>query len=350
VGYPGTVVSTWQRGGRVGRGGQDSALVLIAGDDALDQYFLRHPEQLITQSPESAVVNPANRDILARHLPCAAVELPLKTDEDYLKPEATREVVRRLEASGRLLRGAEGDVLYSPGKAPHRKVDLRGTGNRFRIVSEATGEHTGEIDEFRAYRETHPGAVYLHKGDTFVVNRLDLNTRTAYAAPMAVNYYTRGMGNKNTEILHIDGERAVWGTRAHAGRLKVTDQVTGYETWRIRGNKLLNRFPLDLPPQVFETQGIWFDIPRAAQEAAERNHLHFMGGIHAIEHAAIGIFPLLVMTDRNDLGGISTPFHPQTGGATVFIYDAIPGGAGLCRSAFVRVEDLLTHTLAAIET
>lgn len=350
VGYPGTVVSTWQRGGRVGRGGQDSALVLIAGDDALDQYFLRHPEQLISQAPESAVVNPDNADILARHLPCAAAELPLKAAEAYVNTDTARQVVRALAETGGLLRSADGTELYSPRKAPHRNVNLRGSGNRFQIISELNGENTGEIDEFRAYRETHPGAVYLHKGETYVVNGLDPDTATVRVTPRRVDYYTRVMGNKQTEILDIHEQRSVWGTRGYAGRLKVTDQVTGYETWRIRGNKRLNRFPLDLPPQIFETQGLWFDIPLAAQQAAEHQFLHFMGGIHAIEHAAIGIFPLLVMTDRNDLGGISTPFHPQTGGATVFIYDAVPGGAGLCREAFGRAEKLLAHTRGAIET
>lgn len=350
VGYPGTVVSTWQRGGRVGRGGQDSALVLIAGDDALDQYFLRHPEQLISQAPESAVVNPENTDILTRHLPCAAAELPLKAAEAYVNSDTARQVVRTLVKTGDLLRSADGSELYSRRKAPHRNVNLRGSGNRFQIISETSGENTGEIDEFRAYRETHPGAVYLHKGETYVVNGLDPNTATVRVTPRRVDYYTRVMGNKQTEILDIHEQRDVWGTRGYAGRLKVTDQVTGYETWRLRGNKRLNRFPLDLPPQIFETQGLWFDIPSAAQQAAERQFYHFMGGIHAIEHAAIGIFPLLVMTDRNDLGGISTPYHPQTGGAAVFIYDAVPGGAGLCREAFAGAEKLLVYTRNAIES
>ena len=128
-------------------------------------------------------------------------------------------------------------------------------------------------------------------------------------------------------------------TIGYTGRLKVTDQVTGYEKWRIHARKKLGIVPLDLPPLIFETHGLWFKIPLEIQRQAEEKYLHFMGGIHAIEHAAIGIFPLLVMADRNDLGGISTPFHPQIGGAAVFIYDGVPGGAGLSRYAFKRVRE-----------
>jgi DEAD/DEAH box helicase domain-containing protein len=350
VGYPGTLVSTWQRGGRVGRGGQDAALILIAGEDALDRYFLRHPEKLVSQRPESAVINPVNPDILSRHLPCAAAELPLRMDEPLMEEEGMREAARGLEAEGELLCDASGRVYYARRKRPQRHVDLRGAGGRFRIMSEDTGELAGEIDEFRAYRETHPGAVYLHRGTTFIVTGLDADTRSVRVSPREVDFYTRVMGRKETQIIETTAERGIWGARVATGRLRVTDQVTGYETWRIRGNTVLNRFPLDLPPQVFETRGLWVALPPAVQEAAVREHHHFMGGIHAIEHAAIGIFPILVMTDRNDLGGISTPFHVQVGGPAVFIYDALPGGAGLSAVAFERADELLSHTLAAISS
>lgn len=350
VGYPGTLVSTWQRGGRVGRGGQDAAVILIAGEDALDRYFLRHPAQLVSQRPESAVINPFNPDILAKHLPCAAAELPLQMDEPLMGEAAVQAVVRQLEIEGPLLRDATGRTVYARQKRPQRHVGLRGTGGRFRILIRDTGELAGEIDDFRAYRETHPGAVYLHRGKTYRVTDLDTDTRTIRVTPREVDFYTRVMGRKETRILEKTAERRLWGSRVAVGRLRVTDQVTGYETWRIRGNTLLNRLPLDLPPQVFETQGLWVALPPAVQLAAEQGHTHFMGGIHAIEHAAIGIFPLLVMTDRNDLGGISTPFHEQVGGPAVFIYDAVPGGAGLSAAAFERAGELLSHTLAAISS
>jgi DEAD/DEAH box helicase domain-containing protein len=348
VGYPGTVVATWQRGGRVGRSGQESTLVLIAGEDALDQYFMRHPEDFLNREPEAAVVNPYNTDIMSRHIICAAAEMPLKSNEPFMLEEHVVNVVLGLEEKGELLRSADGTEIYSSRLAPHRHVDLRGTGNRFHIISKNTGKSKGEIDEFRAFKETHPGAIYLHKGDTFLVNILDLDTKTAKVSRARVDYYTRVRSEKNTEILEIYDTKTVLNTDVYFGRLKVTDQVTGYEKWRIHGKRKLSVIPLDLPPLIFETQGLWFKIPVQIQRQAEAQYLHFMGGIHAIEHAAIGIFPLLVMADRNDLGGIATPLHLQVGSAAVFIYDGVPGGAGLSRQAFKKAKDLLENTLDVI--
>jgi len=350
VGYPGTIVSTWQREGRVGRSGQEAAMILIAGEDALDQYFMRNPDDFVERSPEAAVVNPFNADILARHLPCAAGEFPLSGDETLMQITDVQSVVSKLESEGKLLRSSEGDLWFSSRKAPHRGIQLRGAGKQFNIVGSEDEENKGEIDGHRAFKETHPGAVYLHRGQTYLVDSLDLETNTVKVTPAEVDYYTRVRANKNTKILEIYDQKPVAGTRVRIGKLRVTEQVTGYERWRIRHKKLMNRVPLDLPELMFETDGIWFEIPAAIQQAAEANYLHFMGGIHAVEHAAIGMFPLIVMTDRNDLGGISIPFHPQVDSAAVFIYDGIPGGAGLSKQAFHRAKDLLDVTLNAIQT
>ncbi len=348
VGYPGSVVATWQRGGRVGRSGQDSAMILIAGEDALDQYFMRHPKEFIKREPEAAVVNPYNPDILSKHLVCAAAELPLKPDEQFMANETVKKTALNLEFNGKLLRSQDGKEIYSNRRAPHRHVNLRGTGSQYNIVSSKTGQSKGEIDGFRAFKETHPGAIYLHKGDTFLVDTLDPDTRTVKVSGARVDYYTRVRSHKNTEILDIYEQKKVCDTIAYCGRLKVTDQVTGYEKWRIHAKKKLGIVPLNLPPLIFETDGLWFKIPLGIQRQAEEKYFHFMGGIHAIEHAAIGIFPLLVMADRNDLGGIATPFHPQIDSAAVFIYDGVPGGAGLSRHAFKRAKELLENTLGAI--
>jgi len=248
------------------------------------------------------------------------------------------------------MRSGDGKEIYTARKYPHRDVDLRGTGTRFNIVFENTGKNMGDIDGFRAFRETHPGAVYLHNGEKFLVKTLDLGSMTVKVIPAEVSYYTRVRTDKETEILEVYHEKNIWGTKVFTGRLKVTDQVTGYEKWLIHDKKKINIVPLKLPPQIFETEGIWFQIPVEIQREAEDNYLHFMGGIHAVEHAAIGIFPLLVITDRNDLGGISTPFHPQIGCAAVFIYDGVPGGAGLSRQAFLKAESLLEVTYKAISS
>jgi len=348
VGYPGSVVSTWQRGGRVGRSGQDSALILIAGDDALDQFFMRNPGTFINRQPESAVVNPYNLPILAKHLECAAAELPLRTDEPLAGHKDARTSIEYLEKTGVLLRSAEGDELYARRKLPHRDVNIRGTGHRYQIVDQRTGQSRGEIDEGRAFHETHPGAIYLHRGIRYVVDSLDLSTRIIRVVEADVDYYTQVRGYKEIEILDIYDRKPVWGTTACLGKIKVTDQVTEYEIRHIATKKMINKVDLDLPPQIFETESLWFKIPREIYRSAESDNLDFMGGIHALEHAAIGIFPLLVMADRNDLGGLSTLNHQQLNSAAVFIYDGIPGGAGLNREAFIRAEDLLENTRGTI--
>jgi DEAD/DEAH box helicase domain-containing protein len=348
VGYPGSVISTWQRGGRVGRSGQDSAVILIAGQDALDQYFMRNPHDFIDREPESAVVNPFNLQIMAQHLECAAAELTLKTDEAILSAKNASKALADLEKEGHLLKSADGREIYARRKAPHRDVDLRGAGNRFQIINTQTDMLIGEVDEYRAFRETHPGAVYLHKGDSFVVDRLDLTTRTVAVSKARVNYYTRVRGHKLTEIIKSEDQKFIWGTNVYKGKIKVTDQVTEYELWRVQSKTLIDRISLDLPPQIFETEGLWYQIPESIQGQCESNHFDLMGALHAIEHAAIGIFPLLVMADHNDLGGMSTNFHPQMGTAVVFIYDGIPGGVGLTQQAFVYAQRLLEYTLKVI--
>ncbi|GAB7079481.1 DEAD/DEAH box helicase [Megalodesulfovibrio paquesii] len=348
AGYPGTVMQTLQRGGRVGRARQESVVVLVAQEDALDQYFMRHPEAFFSRPPEAAVLNPHNPVILGRHLECAAVELPLEDGEPWLADPEVAAEARRLEATGRLLRSKDGSRLHSPRKNPHREIDLRGAGGNYTIEMAETGTIIGHVDEHRAFKETHQGAVYLHRGQSFVVTHLDVAGRQIIAAPRKVDYFTRTRGSKTTEILQVHAQATVFGTRMFLGRLKVTESVSGYEKRSVHGQKLLTIVPLDLPPLLFETEGIWFEIPMALQQEAEGRFLHFMGGIHALEHAAIGMLPLLVMTDRNDLGGISTPMHPQVGLPAVFIYDAAPGGVGLSRQAFAEAETLFTRTLEAI--
>ena len=348
VGYPGSVIATWQRGGRVGRSGQESALILIAGQDALDQYFMHNPQDFVDREPESAVVNPFNLQIMIPHLECAAAELPLSADETLFNEENVPAALAKLEKEGRLLKSAGGNEFYARRKAPHRNIDLRGAGKRFQIIERPTGNLIGEIDDYRAYRETHPGAVYLHKGDSFVVDKLDVDRRRISVSIARVDYYTRVRAYKLTEILNVDNEIFFSNTKYYIGKIKVTDQVTEYERWDIKTKQIIDRIPLTLPPQIFESEGLWFQIPQPIQDECDSGHYDLLGALHAIEHAAIGIFPLLVMADHNDIGGLSTDYHPQIGKAVIFIYDGIPGGAGLTRQAFANMQQLLKYTLKAI--
>jgi DEAD/DEAH box helicase domain-containing protein len=350
VGYPGTVMATLQRGGRVGRGCRESAVVLIAGEDALDQYIVRHADDFFARPPEKAVLNPDNPVILERHLECAAAELPLRP---FQQPDASwmgacvNECVENLERRGLLLRSADGREILAARKRPHRHVSLRGSGKTISIETDK-GELIGSVDGVRAMREAHPGAIYLHLGRHFEITGLDLGAGRALARPFRPSWYTRARGHKETEILSLDASRRVAGIALQRGRLRIADTVTGYEKRAMGGGRIIGVTPLDLPPVIFETEGLWFQVPRSAQESIERARMHFMGSIHALEHAAIGILPLLVMADRNDFGGISTPMHAQTGRPSVFVYDGLPGGAGLTGAAFDAADDFFASVLRVI--
>ena len=348
VGYPGSIVATWQRGGRVGRGGQESAVVLIASEDALDQFFIKNPHQLVERPPEAAVVNASNPDVVSQHLVCAAAELPLKTADPILVSDSVQTCFNQLVAEGKLYLSADGRTGFSPRKRPHRQVDLRGSGSRFAVLETTNNRLLGEIDGFRVYREAHPGAIYLHRGQTYRVEALDSEVRKVHVSAVRSTYHTRVRSSKDTRILEILDHKPVYATIMVTGRLRVTEQVSGYDRIDTRSGKILERCSLDLPPMVFDTQGLWFPVPPTVIERAEKEWIHVMGGLHAMEHAAIGVFPLLVMADRNDLGGISTPFHAQLDTAGIFIYDGLPGGAGLCGQAFHQGEELFDITVKAI--
>ena len=348
VGYPGSVMATLQRGGRVGRSQRESAVILIGQEDALDQYFMRNPDDFFSRPAENAVLNPYNPVIMQRHLVCAAAELTLRDNDYLLRDEEIKKRVTELEKEGILLRNKRGDEIYSTRKRPHRDVSLRGAGSTMHIEDSANGATIGTIDEVRAYSEAHEGAVYIHRGSTYAIKELDLGAKKIKASKERVGYYTKARKNKSTEILEVYDQKKVFGIVMRFGRLRVTEQVTGYEKRAVKGGKLLGIVPLDMPPVVFETQGLWMEISPEIKRRAEDDFIHFMGGIHAVEHAAIGITPLLVLTDRNDLGGISTPMHEQVDGPAVFIYDGIPGGAGLTMQAFTQAEELLERTLQVI--
>ena len=346
VGYPGSVMATLQRAGRVGRAGQEAATFFIAHEDALDQYFMNNPQEFFAQQPERAVINPGNPTIAAGHLCCAASEHPLGRDEAMTREY--RDVIRNLLSQGLLLGSGDGLEMFARQRQPQRDVALRGTGATLSIVDVDSGERIGLVDRFRAVLETHPGAVYMHQGRTYVVQDLDQAAGMVRAKRARVNYYTRVRHEKHTDIMAIDRSRPVYGAMVFLGRVRVTDQVTGYDRISVRGGKNLGAVSLDMEPLIFETRSVWIAIPETLRREVEEEMVHFMGGIHALEHAAIGMMPLLVLADRNDLGGISIPHHPQVGSGAVFIYDGLPGGCGLADEAYDRFETLLERTLDVI--
>ena len=350
VGYPGTVVNTWQRGGRVGRSGQPSAIILIAGADALDQFFLKNPHDFFQRGFEEAVLDPFNVEVLKRHLPCAASELPLTVSEDWLGNEVVQEALESLVQSGVLYKSRFGSIINTLTR-PHRSVDLRAVGNSFSIFSRDGRKLIGVSGGNRAYHEVHLGAIYLHRSKQYAVTGFDHEKRNVFVEHVNYNYYTKTLSEKTTSILGSPlRSRDFHGFSVREARIKVTEHVHAYEKRRTSGQELISTEPLDLKPEPFETIGIWIEVSDKIKKIVEKSSLHFMGGIHALEHAAISMFPLFALCDRNDIGGISTPYHEQVCKSAVFIYDGHPGGVGLAHKAFDVIWELLEKTRTLIRS
>jgi len=349
VGYPGTMMNTWQRGGRVGRSVRESMIILVGKPDALDQYFMKHPDDLFERPFEAAVLDPNNPYVMDAHLPCAAAEIPITLQDRSFWPEGLIGRLEKLETEGVLNRTAEGEpIWFSARRNPQLSVNIRSTGETYTIFEAGTGEAIGTVDGIRAFKECHPGAIYLHRARAYQVDRLLLDKKDIVVHPSSHKYFTRTRSDKDTEIIEVRRSRPKGQFLVREGRLRVTEVITGYEKRALPGQGLIGVFDLDLPPQVFETTGFWVEIEPLLKRFIEEKGLHFMGGIHAIEHAAIGIFPLFALCDRNDVGGICYPHHPQVGKGAIFIYDAYPGGVGLAQCGFDAVQELLEKTWEVI--
>jgi len=351
VGYPGTIINTWQRGGRVGRSGRESMVILIAKPDALDQYFMKYPDDFFKRSYEAAILDPHNPYVVEAHLPCAASEKPITLNDAQFWSKDLPQRLEKLEIDGDLARTAEGEpTWFATKQRPHLKVNIRSAGEGYTIFEKGTGQAIGTIDGIKAFKECHPGAVYLHRAKHYLVDNLDLEKRDILAHKSDLKYFTRARNEKETEIIQINRSRPKGQFIVREGRLKVTEWITGYEKRSLPGQELMGVFPLDLPQQTFETIGFWVEIEPAINKLVEEKGLHFMGGIHAIEHGTIGIFPLFALCDRNDIGGICYTYHPQVEKSAIFIYDGYPGGVGLAQRGFEVILELLERTLSHIKT
>ena len=294
VGYPGTIITTWQRGGRVGRAGRESLVLLVAKPDALDQYFMNHPDELFERSFEAAVLDPFNPYVVDAHLPCAAAESPLTMDDRAYWGDDLGARLDTLKREGVLLRTAEGAPSWFPAaRRPHLLVNMRSTGDTFTIFERETGQAVGTVSGGKVFKECHQGAVYLHRGESYTVDRLILDKKDIVVHRTDHRYFTRTRAEKETEIIRTRRSRPAGQFLVREGDLKVTEQVTGFEKRALPGQELMGVFDLDLPSQTFETVGFWMEIEPVIKGFIERRGLNFMGGIHAVEHASHRDLPAL---------------------------------------------------------
>lgn len=349
TGYPGTVASTWQRAGRAGRGGQPSLSILVAMDNPLDQFLMRHPDYFFGQTHERAIVDPDNRRILRQHLLCAAYERAITpSDLPRFGPNAQCVVDALTEESKLFFRNNRWH--FPNGDYPAANVNIRSASDAtYRILDE---EHNcrliGTVEGSIAYKTVHPGAIYLHRGETYLIERLDIAGKTAYARPVEANYYTEARENCHILVLDTKQSRELGNTYAYFGDVVVTNRVTGFRRKKLYSDEVLEIEDLNLPEQTFETEAFWFTVPALMMQALVNEGAELGGSIHAVEHAAIGMMPLLSTCDRWDVGGVSHSDHPDTALPTIFIYDGYPGGVGIAEATYAGLRELLGATHAII--
>ncbi|MDO8578447.1 MAG: DEAD/DEAH box helicase [Dehalococcoidales bacterium] len=350
TGYPGSIASTWQQAGRSGRGQAPSMSFLIGLNGPLDQYLMNHPEYFFKKNSENALVNPDNPYILRAHLLCAAWEQPLTgVDSGYFGPRFLEERAE-LEKLGFLRERRRRWYLPPSVSYPAQSINIRATsGENYAIIDTSSGTQLETVESSVAFFQIYPGAIYLHQGESYLITNLDIPGRTAYAAPTAETYYTQSKELTDLRIIKQTCQKMIGSITACLGEVEVSTEVIGFKKKARFTEEVIGEEPLALPPIRFSTVALWFDLPPDGVAKLDKAQLDFAGGLHATEHAAIGILPLFALCDRNDIGGVSTPLHADTGKAQIFIYDGYPGGVGIAERGYDLIIDLWEATLKVIE-
>jgi DEAD/DEAH box helicase domain-containing protein len=347
AGYPGTLASLWQQAGRAGRAQRESLVVFVARDDPLDHYLAHHPRAVFGRPIEATVTDPTNPYVLGPQLCCAAAELPLRPEDlpDF-GGAAAEARLEELVAAGELRRRPTGWYWAGRGRPD---VDIRGSGAEpVSIIEGQTGRLLGTVDGDAAHATVHEGALYVHRGDTFVVDEFDVDDACAVVHPESPEWTTVARDVTDLAVVTTEQSRRVGTVTAHTGVVHVTNQVVAYQRRRLGTGEVLAEFPLDLPARQLRTRAVWVTLGDAAVDQAEVDEVTLPGSLHAAEHAAIGLLPLLATCDRWDLGGLSTALHPDTGAATIFVYDGHPGGAGFSERGFAVLRQWLQATRATV--
>jgi DEAD/DEAH box helicase domain-containing protein len=347
VTFPGTVASLRQMWGRAGRRRTGLALY-IAGDDALDQFFCRHPHDFLDRAVESAILDHESEDIHRQHLRAAAYEMPLSDDDAGTLGPRWRAHAEGLVSTGELRERAGRFLPRGPG-FPAAEMSLRSASpDSVGVVEVERGELIGSVEGARAHDTLHPGAVYLHMGQAYEVEELNLSTGRALVRPFAGDWYTQPKKETETFVETLLDRREVLGVELSFGMVSVSEEVIAFQKKRISDHEVLDLLPVDLPERHFHTQALWYIVPEDLLGDDFPLSL-LMGSLHAAEHGQIAVLPLIAMCDRWDIGGLSTNFHPQTGRPTIFVYDGHPGGIGLTRQGFHAFETLVADARRLIE-
>lgn len=377
AGYPGSITSTWQQAGRAGRRDREAMIILVAQDDPLDQYLMRHPEYLFGQPVEKVRLNPSNHPILKAHLCCAAHEKPLEPDDYTLfaGAESCMSAIAELAGEGKL--GArDGRWCYFGGGYPAGEVSIRAASNEVVVIwDEVAGQELGRVEVDRAYRTVHPGAIYLHQGESYFIESLDDVKRIALADRLEVDHYTEPLVRVDLQVLRTRDSRRLGAIEAGFGEVLVSEQVVAFRRRNLRNGEMIDVQPLNMPVQSYKTEGAWltFDILQFSRSQAEGHQnydrgvldvlallvrdmdrtalsqsAHRLMAIHGAEHALQAVVPLTCGCERMDVGSHFTWLYPAFGRSAIFLYDTTPGGTGISKGAYEEMESLVHRATALV--
>jgi len=333
VGFPGTICSTWQQAGRAGRASQDSLVVLVAYEDPIDQFLMRHPGYLFAASHEHAVIDPANPHILSGQLACACFEKPLTDADEAIFGPLVKQVAQ-IHADDGEMKQIDGRYYWSSSEYPAKAVNLRVMGNDTYAIADVTagGKVIGQVDSISAPELVYPNAVYLHEGESYVVRDLDVEAKIAQVEPVQVDYYTQPVLSSHCRLGEVDEQRPWRGGRLLYAPADVTWQTIAFKKIKYYTMEMVGQTELDLPSQTLSTVAMGWDVGEAIRDRLSQDGFNPYQGLLGVRNLMLAALPSLAMCDRRDMGGIVD--SSNLGVPVIVIYDRYPGGLGFAQKGY----------------
>ncbi|MGC9320229.1 MAG: DEAD/DEAH box helicase, partial [Armatimonadota bacterium] len=349
VGYPGTLASFFQQSGRAGRGEREALAVLIGLDTAVNQYIMTNPDYIFGRPIEEAVIDADNPFVITGHLRCAAHELPLAADEAGIFGRHAQIVLEVLEAN-RKLKCIDDRYYHAASGIPQHEVSLRAYDIANVIIQDQdTGETLGQVARLDAEPILHPQAIYMHQGDTYEVQELDMQDRRCLVKRVEVDYYTQPLGG--TDVHHIDHrlrERAFGTGMAYWGEVTAYDGTWGYEKVHFYQLDAISRHAVDLPTLALETMAFWIVPPEELMEKVRRAGLDAHSGLRGIGYATRMLLPAFMTCDTLDfshsIGSANSPWQ------AVFVFERYQHGLGFTEKAYERLDEIMPRVLDHIRS
>ena len=346
VGFPGTIASLWQQAGRAGRQSDDSLAVLIAHNEPVEQFIMRHPEYIFEKSPENAIIDPENIYVLVEHLRCAAYEIPMSEHDGFFFGDLTLPLLDLLCEYGDLTQIRD-RCYWAQDSYPAAETDIRAISNEsYRIIDGSTGELLGSVDYVNGLAMVYPGAIYMHEGETYIVHELSLEEKEAIVEPVDVDYYTQPCFREHISIDTEKEEKNRPDYQVKLGEVTVTRKTVGFTRIKFYSLENLGYEELELPEQNLKTIALWIIPSTEILEEVKSRELKPEEGLEGIKNVLAVVLPIYVMADSQSIRGKVQRL--PSGETAIFIYDAYPGGLGFAEKGYELIEEIISHAYQII--